>query len=89
MTQKTTTCGRRISNLGKYLEIFHLGEGESTVLLRTNREMLLTYSSNERGSVIDIRNRRRGKSCVLFLADQSAILISLCCGSLQIMMTWH
>ena len=28
--------------VGKYLEIFHLGEGESTVLLRTNWEMLLT-----------------------------------------------
>jgi len=29
---------------GKYLELFHLGEGESTVLLRTYREMSLTYS---------------------------------------------
>ena len=29
---------------GGYPEIFHLGEGESTVLLRTNWEMLLTHS---------------------------------------------
>ena len=29
--------------VGKYLEIFHLGEGESTVLLKTNWEMSLTY----------------------------------------------
>ena len=29
---------------GRYLEIFHLREGESTVLLRTNWEMLLTHS---------------------------------------------
>ena len=28
--------------VGRYLEIFHLGEGESTVLLRTNWEMSLT-----------------------------------------------
>ena len=34
-----------------------------------------------------MRNTRRGekgKPCVLFLANQSAILISLCCRSLQI-----
>ena len=30
--------------VGRYLEIFHLGEGESTVLLKTNWEMSLTYS---------------------------------------------
>ena len=30
--------------VGKYLELFHLGEGESTVLLRTYMEMSLTYS---------------------------------------------
>ena len=30
--------------VGTYLEIFHLGEGESTVLLRTNWKMSLTYS---------------------------------------------
>ena len=32
--------------VGKHLEIFHLGEGESTVLLRTNWKMSdsLTYS---------------------------------------------
>ena len=29
---------------GGYLEIFHLGEGESTVLLRTNWHMSLTHS---------------------------------------------
>ena len=29
--------------VGKYLKIFHLGEGESTVLLKTNWEMSLTY----------------------------------------------
>ena len=29
--------------VGKYLEIFHLGEGESTVLMRTNWEMSLTF----------------------------------------------
>ena len=28
--------------VGKYLEIFHLGESEPTALLRTNWEMLLT-----------------------------------------------
>ena len=28
---------------GKCLKIFNLGKGESTVLLKTNREMLLTY----------------------------------------------
>ena len=40
--------------------------------------------------MVDIRNRRlgeKGKSCVSFLADQFAILMLLCCGSLQIMMT--
>ena len=30
--------------VGKHLEIFHVGEGESTVLLRTNWKMSLTYS---------------------------------------------
>ena len=30
--------------VGKHLEIFHPGEGESTVLLRTNWKMSLTYS---------------------------------------------
>ena len=30
--------------VGKYLDIFHLEEGESTVLLRTNWKMLLTHS---------------------------------------------
>ena len=30
------------SVVGKFLEIFHLEEGESTVLLRTNWEMSLT-----------------------------------------------
>ena len=29
--------------VGKHLVIFHLGEGESTVLLRTNWKMSLTY----------------------------------------------
>ena len=30
--------------VGKYLEIFHLGVGESSGLLRTKWEMSLTYS---------------------------------------------
>ena len=30
--------------VGKHVEIFHLGEGESNVLLRTNWKMSLTYS---------------------------------------------
>ena len=34
----------QITRSDGYLEIFHLGEGESTVLLRTNWEMLLTHS---------------------------------------------
>ena len=37
--------------VGKYLEIFHLGEGESAGLLKTNWEMSLTYSPED----IDIR----------------------------------
>ena len=30
--------------VGKYLKVFHLVEGKSTFLLRTNWEMSLTYS---------------------------------------------
>ena len=33
--------------VGKHVEIFHLGVGESTGLLRTNREMSLTYSPKD------------------------------------------
>lgn len=33
--------------VGKYLEILHVGEGESIVLLRTNWEISLTYSPSD------------------------------------------
>ena len=33
--------------VGKYLEIFHLGVGESPGLLRTNWEISLTYSPED------------------------------------------
>ena len=41
--------------VGKYLKVFHPGEGESIVLLRTNWEMLLTYSlENNLRSICEI-----------------------------------
>ena len=64
--------------MGKYRETFHLGVGESAGLLRTNWEMSPTYPLKDNlWSISEIS----GKSLVSFLADQSAILTSLCCGS--------
>ena len=40
----SNSLGRPRVVVGKYLEVLHLGEGESTVFLRTNWEMSLTYS---------------------------------------------
>ena len=41
--------------MGKYLKIFHPGGGECIVLLRTNWEMLLTYSlKNNLWSICEI-----------------------------------
>ena len=79
--------------VGKYLEIFHLGVGKSYGLFRERRNMSLTYSHKDDLSSIsvDIRNLRdKGNSCVSFQRYQSAIsVMSLCRGSLQIMMTSH
>ena len=44
LTQKRLEILRILAVARKYLEIFHLGQGESTVLLRTNWEMSLAYS---------------------------------------------
>ena len=72
--------------VGKYLEILHLGVGESTGLLRTNWEMLLSYFPYDNlWSISEIVDEDRKVSHV----SRSATLISLCCGSLQIMMTSH
>ena len=71
--------------VGKYLEIFHQWVGESTGLLKANWEMSLPTPLK----IICRRREEKGKSCVSFWADQSAILMLLCCGSLQIMMTSH
>ena len=79
--------------VGKYLEIFHPGVGKSYGLFTERRNMSLTYSYKDDLSSIsvDIWNlREKGKSCVSFQRYQSAIsVMSLCRGSLQIMMTSH
>jgi len=64
--------------------------GEATALLRTNWEMSLTYSSKDNLWSISERRCReeKGKSCVFFSADQSAFLISLCCGSFVLKSWW-
>ena len=71
--------------VGKYLEIFHQGVGESTGLLRDYWEISLPTPLK----IICRRREEKGKSCVSYLADQSAILMLVCCGNLQIMMTLH
>ena len=57
--------------VGKYLEVFYLGVGESAGLLRTNWEMSLIYSTKD--NLWSIYKIVDGES-VAFSADQSAIL---------------
>ena len=71
--------------MGKYLKIFHLGVDESTGLLKANWGM----SQPTLWSISEIIDRERRVSCILFFVDQATILMLLCSGSLQIMMTSH
>ena len=50
--------------VGKYLEIYHLGEEESIVLLEINWEMSLIYSPVDLWSMSEIVERERGVSHV-------------------------
>ena len=50
--------------VGKYLEIFHLREGESAVLLKTNWEISQIYSSKDNLlSISEIADGERDLSC--------------------------
>jgi len=59
--------------VGSYLEIFHQGVGESTGLLKANWRMQLPTPLK----IMCRRREEKGKSCVSFLAGQSAILIDV------------
>ena len=50
--------------VGKYLEIFHLGEEESIVLLGINWEMSLIHSPVDLWSMSEIVEREKGVSHV-------------------------